>query len=190
MPEMKPSAFERFDRVRELAATSDEPNTRLRIEGQKAITKAFRDGIVAERSRIVALLQNLSPEIIGTLVRAHCVLLYGTCEWPTCSLDPDCDYTCGNELDGMRAVCSALAEMIENPKEAKLMADRTYFYGDEAARLVAAQSLYETYCRHLFTDPARAKTQMIAGIQSALGQAFSQGLAENRRPEIIEGGGE
>lgn len=54
----------------------------------------------------------------------------------------------------------------------------TYFYGDESGRLAAARDLYERYCRFLFDDPARAKTQMMAGIQSALAQAFAQGCIE------------
>lgn len=57
--------------------------------------------------------------------------------------------------------------------------DQTYFYGDERSRMMAAQSLYEKYCQYLFTDPARAKTQMIAGIQSSLGQAYAQGTQHN-----------
>lgn len=58
------------------------------------------------------------------------------------------------------------------------MSDFTYFYGDETSRMRAAQDLYERYCQYLYTDPARAKTQMIAGVQSALAQAFAQGTAE------------
>lgn len=59
--------------------------------------------------------------------------------------------------------------------EEAVTSDQTYFYGHERVRLLAAQDLYEKYCQHLFTDPARAKTQMIASIQSALGQAYIQG---------------
>lgn len=57
--------------------------------------------------------------------------------------------------------------------------EKTWFYGDEQSRLLASQKIYERYCRHLFDDPARAKTQMIAAIQSALGQAFAQGVNES-----------
>lgn len=67
------------------------------------------------------------------------------------------------------------------------MADQTYYYGSDSGRLDAAEALYERYCRYLFTDPARAKTQMVAGIQSALGQAFSQGVNESA-PQTKEGG--
>jgi hypothetical protein len=59
--------------------------------------------------------------------------------------------------------------------------DQTYFYGSEAQRMRAAQDLYDQYCQYLYSDPARAKTQMIAGIQIALAQAFAQG-ANNAPP--------
>lgn len=61
---------------------------------------------------------------------------------------------------------------------------KTYYYGDEAQCIRAAQEIYERY-GEVAHDPARGRTQTIALIQIALRQAFSQGIVEGKaaRPD-------
>lgn len=51
----------------------------------------------------------------------------------------------------------------------------TYFYGDEATRLAAAQAMYEKFCENMKRHPEWARSQFVSSMQSALGQAYTQG---------------
>lgn len=80
-----------------------------------------------------------------------------------------------------RQACDEAADLIE--QAAHLWHAPAYNYSGETDRLAVAQALYESYCQFLYTDPARAKTQMIAGIQLALRHAFEQGHARIMQEE-------
>lgn len=73
----------------------------------------------------------------------------------------------------------------EEEKKARALGIHQY-YGDGNNRLYYAQAVYQDFCKTLITDPARAKTQLIARIQSALGQAHAQGIVRGQEDTANE----
>jgi hypothetical protein len=63
----------------------------------------------------------------------------------------------------------------------------TFHYGDDEGRMASAKNIYEHLMIYIDSDPARARTQAIAQIQSALGQAFAQGFARDGTKEQDDG---